>query len=67
MVFVIYKYKRNTFTVMKVKLFKKRGQYIQYEIWQGKKKLNSGWYKCCCNQTKGDIAKEIENMYSNIN
>lgn len=52
---------------MKVKLFEKRGQYIQYEIWQGKKKLNSGWYKCCCNQTKGDIAKEIENMYSNIN
>lgn len=52
---------------MKVKLFEKRGQYIHYEIWQGKNKVNSGWHKCWCNQTKGDIAKEIESIYSKIN
>ena len=52
---------------MKVKLFEKRGSYINYEIWQGKKKVNSGWYKAWVGLTKGEIAKEIESIYSNIN
>lgn len=58
---------RETYLVMKVKLFEKRGRYIHYEIWQGKKKVNSGWYKAWVGLTKGEIAKEIESIYSNIN
>ena len=52
---------------MKVKLFEKSGQYFRYEIWNGRKKVNGGWHKTWCQQTKGEIAKEIENIYSKIN
>ena len=52
---------------MKVKLFEKRGQYIHYGIWRGKNKVSGGWYKARVGLTKGEIAKEIESMYSNIN
>ena len=52
-------------TKIKIKLFEERGEYIRYEIYKGKTKLNSGWYKGVCGKTKGVIAKEIKDMYFN--
>lgn len=50
-------------TKIKVKLFEKRDCYIRYEIWEGKTKINGGWYKYPSHLTKGAIAKEIIEMY----
>ena len=50
-------------TKIKIKLFEKRDSYIRYEVWNGKTKLNSGWYKVIHACNKGAIAKEIEEMY----
>ena len=52
-------------TKIKIKLFEDRGEYIRYDIYKGKTKLNSGWYKGVCGKTKGVIAKEIKDMYFN--
>lgn len=49
---------------IKIKLLEKRNQHIHYEIWNGKNRINSGWYKTNINQTKGEIAECIKNMYS---
>ena len=51
-------------TKIKVRLFEWRGEYIRYEIYEGKTKLNSGWYKAIHSRTKGLIAKEIANMFN---
>ena len=51
----------------KVKLFEKRGSFIRYEIYRGKLKVNSGWYKFWCSDSLGEIAKQIEEMFINAN
>ena len=51
----------------KVKLFEWRGQFIRYEIYNGKTKVNQGWYKTCTSIPAGTIAKEIENMFIKAN
>lgn len=49
---------------IKIKLLEKRNQHIHYEIWNGKNRINSGWYKTSVNQTKGEIAEGIKKLYS---
>ena len=51
----------------KVKLFEWRGSFIRYEIYKGKTKVNSGWYKTSSYKSAGTIAKEIEEMFINAN
>lgn len=48
---------------MKIKLFEKSNNHIRYEVWEGKNKINSGWYKFNHTHTKGQIANEIMKMY----
>ena len=51
----------------KVKLFEWRGSFIHYEIYNGKMKVNQGWYKTQSSKPLGTIAKEIEAMFTNAN
>lgn len=50
----------------KIRILEERGQFIHYEIYEGKQKVNDGWYKFKIHSTKGEIAKEIANMYNII-
>lgn len=51
----------------KVKLFEWRGSFIRYEIYNGKTKVNQGWYKTSSSKPAGTIAKEIEEMFIKAN
>ena len=58
---------KTTTMTYKVKLFEWRGSFIRYEIYKGKTKVNSGWYKTSSYKSAGTIAKEIEEMFINAN
>lgn len=49
---------------LKIKLLETRRPYIHYEVYENKNKINSGWYKYNYSSTKGQIAKEIEEMFN---
>lgn len=51
----------------KVKLFKKRGSFIEYEIYKGKTKVYQGWYKFSCSDSLGEIANQIKEMFIKAN
>ena len=51
----------------KVKLFEWRGSFIRYEIYNGKTKVNEGWYKTSSSIPAGTIANEIKDMFINAN
>ena len=49
---------------MKIKLFETSNDHlIRYEVWEGKKKINGGWYKFSYGDTKGQMAKKIKAMF----
>lgn len=49
---------------LRIKLLKTRGPYIHYEVYENKNKIYSGLYKYNCSLTKGQIGKEIEEMFN---
>ena len=52
-------------TKIKIKLGERMNRFIKYEIYEGKTKVNEGWWKITAEKTTGEIAKNIEKMYYN--
>lgn len=52
-------------TKVKVKMGERRSRFIKYEIYEGKTKVNEGWWKITTEKTTGEMAKNVEHMYYN--